>query len=394
MNKIKSLLNKLVLLPEYVRVTLTHVFKRLPPNEREIVFTLDDTRLYRDNDGSGRLAYLTLRYFAEGGYNVYLHKNINFLTYSWLGKYGRPLYSLKNVKVTGRLPGPTQKMIYAFDAFKKEILEKPWKQLVFVNILKQPSMILGEKISLPYGMHPLMYQCRQTDKLESLRKNERRLKIFFGGNTVSSHYSNPRLKEWYGQMTRKEGLETLEGIGSRVKAVKDLDELFAVIKGKEFLNECRILKTDNKIEVATEDWLDILSRCEFFVCFSGTDLPMCHHTVEAMSVGVIPIIAYNDWFTPALEHGKTAIVYSGKEDLVRKIHEVFAMGPEEISRMRQNVIRYYEETFVPRNFVKRFEAQAKKLSTLLLYPKYKPADWEIREAKPLNDSLKSYFGDF
>jgi hypothetical protein len=387
------MLDKLSLLPEYLKVTASHLFKRLPANDKEIVFTLDAVRLYTDHDGSGRLAYLTLRHFAEGGYNVYLHKKMDFLTYTRLGKYGRPLYSLANLKVTSRLPKKTEHMIYAFDSYKRAIIQKPWKKLVFVNILKDPSLILGERISLPYGMHPLMYQCRQTDKIPVLRNNPRKLRLFFGGNTIGSYYSNPKLRDLYGQMTRKEGLETLESLGPIVKTLKDIDDLFATIKGRDYLNECRILKTDNKIEVATEDWLDILSRCEFFVCFSGTDLPMCHHTVEAMSVGVIPIIAYHDWFTPALQDRKNALVYRNREELLQKIKEALAMSADDIARMRKNVIQYYDEVFTPKNFVRYFEANAGMHSTLLMYPQYRPADWETRLHQPLCNAVKSHFGE-
>ena len=126
--KIKSVLGKLSkirLLPEYLKVTARQAMKKLPANDRQIVFTLDDPRLFRDDDGSGRYAYLIMKMFNDGGYNVYLHKNVDFPTFTRLGYYGRFLYTIDNLKVINRVPRNPENMIYAFDKVHARILDRP-----------------------------------------------------------------------------------------------------------------------------------------------------------------------------------------------------------------------------------------------------------------------------
>ncbi|MDD5354855.1 MAG: hypothetical protein PHF95_06675, partial [bacterium] len=84
----------------------------------------------------------------------------------------------------------------------------------------------------------------------------------------------------------------------------------------------------------------------------------------------------------------------GTDDLVRKVNEVLSMSAAEISEMRQNVIKYYEEHLNPLSFVRKFEASAKELSTLILYPKMVFSEYDIKQGKilldELNNNLKKY----
>jgi hypothetical protein len=116
------------------------------------------------------------------------------------------------------------------------------------------------------------------------------------------------------------------------------------------------------------DWLDTVSKSDFFLCFSGVELPMCHNAIEAMAVGTIPIISYADWFFPALEHKKNAIVFKDEKDLVEKVNEVFQMPQEQIAEMRRNVLKYYETHLSAESFMKRYENLG-HLNTIMLHPR-------------------------
>jgi len=96
---------------------------------------------------------------------------------------------------------------------------------------------------------------------------------------------------------------------------------------------------------------------------------MCHNVVESLAVGTIPIIGYPDWFFPPLEHRKNAIIYSGKEDLMQKVHEVFEMSSDDIADMRKNVIDFYEKYMTAEYFMRRFEASSGKVDTIMLHPR-------------------------
>ncbi len=188
----------------------------------------------------------------------------------------------------------------------------------------------------------------------------------FAGNTSPDYYDSngPRL---YGQLTRSRGLKIL----LEQKSTLFFEE---VIKFKKYLSSrpythnLLLLKTTARFDVPSHRWLGLISSCDFFVCLSGTDLPMCHNAIEAMAVGSIPIIGYPDWFFPTLEHQKNAIVYSGENDLADKIDQVMQMEEAEILQMRKNVVEYYEKNLSALGFKKNFESCKANVITLMLFP--------------------------
>jgi hypothetical protein len=69
---------------------------------------------------------------------------------------------------------------------------------------------------------------------------------------------------------------------------------------------------------------------------------MCHNIIEAMSVGVIPIIEYPERFSPHLIDGETAICYRGQDGLAEAIARVDQMSTDAIRRLSKNVSAHYD----------------------------------------------------
>lgn len=371
---------RLVLLAEFILVSIKQIFTILPGNKKKVFFTLDDDRLYRDGDGSGRYAYMILSRFTAGGYNVYLHKKMDFRQYVKLGKYGRLIYSLKNLKFTGRLPKNTGDFNYAFDTVYEGVIDKPWRKLTYVNVLKAPYCKVGEVLPIPYFFHPFIYKFKGDQDFKKFRKNEPKIKMFFAGNTVSTYYSNQDVKR-YGQLTRREGAEAVSELGSdKVKTITNIGEFNRLLESDDYQNAGYLLRIDSGIKVKITEWFNVVAKSDFFLCLSGTDLPMCHNAVESLAVGTIPIIGYPDWFFPPLEHRKNAIVYSGKEDLINKVREVLAMTPQEIGTMRKNAVEYFDQYLSNVRFIERYEASG-YVNTIMLHPRLIPTPAEEADSR-------------
>ncbi len=390
-DKIKRGLEKLSLLPEFIDATIQQMNKHLPANERQIVFTLDDIRLYTDWDGSGRHAFLLLNAFNEAGYNVYLYRKVGFLSYTRLARYGRYLYDLSNVKVIPSLPAKTENIIYAFDTVYPEALDRPWKKRTFVNILKDPSVRLGSVVPIPFSMHPIWYRGDAYKKALALRNSRRTLRVLFGGNTTTEFYSSPNFIN-YKQVTRADGLKAAYSTG-KIRPFADKGEIDAIFNSSGYLHEGRVLKTDDKTVGVENRWLELVAKSDFFLCLSGTDLPMCHNAIESMAVGAIPIIGYPHWFFPPLEHMKNAVIYSDQDDLVRKINEVLNMSNDQIKRLREGVLKYYDEHLGGVNFVRKYEEQKDHENTVMLYPYFIPPQWEQAKSQKTLEALRNYFGN-
>ncbi len=353
----------------YIYRSVKHALKRLPHNRKSIVFYLENDTLYRDD--MGRYPYVLLNKFSQSGYNVYFYKNVDtFKKYLELGKYGRFIYSIPNLKVISKIPAQLSvpETQFAFDTINKPLLEQKWKKLIYVNMCRPTLCQTGEAIWIPYSFHPIAYKNGIDTTIQKLRNNSRKLKIIFAGNSVASGYSVKKLKDWYNKLTRHEGIKAVLEINDKVKTVENSDQFCKMINEGSYINECRLLRTDRATRLNVKGYWDIISKSDFFLALSGTDYPMCHNVIESMAVGTIPIMGYGEWFFPPLKHGENAIIYSDAEDLKAKVRDVLNINERAIQKMRNNVIDYYEKYLTSESFVSKVEANQDKVITIMLHP--------------------------
>ena len=395
MNKIiKILYTKLARVYFFIRfiiLSVRQMSRRLPEDRPKIIFHLMDDRLYRDGDGSGRYAYLIMNLFSEGGYSVFFYKYLNFAGFMGLGRYGRFSYFVKTLKFISRLPDDTENYIYAFDNIDAGILDKAWEKRIYVNVLKPAYCKISEVIWIPYFFHPYMYKLKQDKRILGMRKTPKKIRAFFGGNTTIKYYNNPALRSCYGQMSRSEGVNALMELGDKAKLINRTADYRKVLNGASYRNECFIFKTDRAGFIRHEEWTRGVVASDFFVCLSGTDLPMCHNAIESMAVGTIPIISYSDWFFPSLEHKKNAIIYTDKADMILKIKEVFEMKKDEIQCMRENVLQYYDTYLVSGRFIQNVERTGRDDATIMLHPRLVPTPQEEQVGQAAIKEMNSYF---
>ena len=380
----------------YVCRRFKHALKKLPHNRKSIVFYLENENLYRQDDGMGRYAYVLLNKFSQSGYNVYLYKNVDtFRKYLDLGKYGRFIYSIQNLKMISKIPEQLSvpETQFAFDTINTPLLDKKWRKLIYVNICEPTLCQVGKVIWIPYSFHPIAYKNGITKRIKKLRSNSRKLRIIFVGNSVAKGYGLKKLKDWYNKLTRYEGIQAVLEINDKVKNVKNFSKFREDIKKGSYLNECRLLRTDHAMKLSIRNYWDIISRSDFFLALSGTDYPMCHNAIESMAVGTIPIMGYGEWFFPPLEHGKNAVIYSDKEDMKAKIRDVLNMDDQTIQKMRRNVIDYYDKHLSGESFVNKVEANHDKVMTLMLHPRLVCTPQEDEAGKQFMRELTGQLND-
>ena len=367
------------LLPEFINARISQLFKVLPKSTKNIFFILDDQKLWDGANGNSRYIYLILNRFGRAGYNIYLYKRMNLKMYKQLGNDGKLIFKIKNLKIINKLPENTADITCIFDTIYKFVSEKKWKDCVYINTFKPPFCQIGELIWIPYFMYARNYSTGQDELVGLYRNNQRKIKALFAGNTNKQYYNNRKLGNYYGKLTRIEGVQTLLELKDMVKCGESRDSFEEIMSIKDYANDCRILLTNEKFPIKLNEWFKLVSSSDFFICLSGTDYPMCHHTIESMALGTIPIISYPEWFFPPLEHMKNAVVYSGKEDFIEKVKDALNMPPTAINNMRINVIEYYEQYLSNENFIRKFESQRGQIFTIMLHP-HLVCSKEIEEA--------------
>jgi len=311
-------------------------------------------------DEMGRLLYSILNIFTTNGYQVRLFDNIDF---SALDKYGQLVPSMKSLTLVDKVPDDSAHMLYLFDREDRSCAGQQWKKKAQVKFDMFSSYWITDPVFMPYPVHPLLSGADLPQRLEKLRKNEKRLRIFFSGDTKD--YTRNRIHYPNTKLPRLEVIETiLQKIADRTIHVEDktaLKNLF--VDG--FNNSCIIVDT-SKFSVEPTDWLSHLSKTDFFICPPGYCMPMCHNVIEAMAVGAIPIINYPEWFNPDLRHMENCIVFNDRDDLVIKINDVLDMGTQQVAEMRDRAIDYYENHLNPRKFINDIESREGNRVTVLM----------------------------
>ena len=212
----------------------------------------------------------------------------------------------------------------------------------------QTSMLIGRDILrdlpvMPYPMHPATLRQLQRVSLIELRGEQDRSAIFFAGNQKPK-YGDQKIRRNFGLLSRLEILGTLaEQFPDRTLVPGRQQDGLSGSSIPDHSNRHPIVLSDSRLNpIAACDWLPTLARTQFFLCCPGASQPTCHHLIEAMSVGTIPILEYGDRLAPPLRDGENAICFRGKRGLLEAIERIDRLSTEQLLKLRQNVADFYD----------------------------------------------------
>ena len=309
----------------------------------------------------GRLLFALLNAFSTQGYRIELFDNLQV---DKLGKYGKPVFSLKNLAVTDSLPKDTQNWIYLFDREYMGFGRHPWHRKVMVRYDVFSPYWFKKPVIMPFPLHPHHNTPDLKRRLQQYRSTRKNMKIFFSGDTKG--YSQNRIQYPKEKLPRLTIINTiLERLGDQVLLVNESSDLNN-LRDAAYVNKCVIVDTNN-IWVESKNWMDDIARADFFLSPPGIVMPMCHNIIEAMSVGTIPVTNYPEWFDPDLRHMENCIVFDDSEDLIKKIQLAMKMGDAQRAKMRKNVIDYYETHLKAEVFIHRLESSKARVLPVLMY---------------------------
>ena len=219
--------------------------------------------------------------------------------------------------------------------------------------------LFTEKIDayyLPYTLHPRFYQnIDDNTNFKVFREANRTVRIIFAGNFERSAYSRPILKEDFkGTITRVEVLDHIRNNHStdtRILYSPTKEHLYNLLETRSTANNFLVIE----VKTPEKDWLRILSSGDFYLCLPGGAMPLSHNAFEAMAVGTIPILQYNDLFYPALKHLENCIAYSSYDTLDQAIELALNMKEETLQLMKQAVLTYYDEYLATEHTIRRIQ---------------------------------------
>jgi len=212
----------------------------------------------------------------------------------------------------------------------------------------------------PYFAHPEFYKGGLHNAVLSMRGRERNVRVFFAGTHSDSAYSeNFRFPILSRDRILRYLIEKFEWV---IKAAADKNGVKSILI---------VLTRDTgdiveKHKLSIQDYMDTMSRSDFFICPPGWRMPHSHSLIEAMSVGTIPITNYHSYMRPPLTPDVDCLAFSTLQELDSAVNRALRMDIGEVQRLRGGVISYYDEHLEPGTFGKKLmEHKASNLEVVV-----------------------------
>ena len=330
--------------------------------QAEVYVSIRGNTLFHDN---GRYLFVLLKTLASSFSKVAINR-LSLTDYYRMGTYGRKIFSISNLVVDNSLPAERKDRLLIYDRSAPDL--SGWRSRIRIETdisLAQPDDVPW--VLMPYCMHPNVYTLFERAEIQALRCSARTLRLFFTGSVRPSLYSGRGFWQTAGfdLMSRVQIIDTIKAnLGDAIAQIdtqEDLDPLLSADAPNKI-----VLGDSQQIYVQPRNWLPLLSRCNFFICPPGIDMPLCHNAIEAMAVGTIPLLNYPHWFSPGLEDLHTCISYRTESELIEKVGLICSMPVAQIAEMRENVIHYYETHLAFDGFYQRLNSTNHPQQTLFL----------------------------
>tara|TARA_Y100000996_G_scaffold204598_1_gene160503 strand:+ start:8 stop:1156 length:1149 start_codon:yes stop_codon:yes gene_type:complete len=275
-----------------------------------------------------------------------LFRRIGFVNFF---KYTLPQSNLRNeaiikINMTSSEPGQNEDNLSIDTNYYQYLYDKK-------NLSNKKNLLM------PYFMYPRIYNSFYK-KINIINKPNFNLRIFFSGSVVEEGYGNFYWKK------------EPEKFPNRVKTIKSIlkefkNEIFLInsvtdLKTSQFnkkkiifcLHDKVIKKTSYKLNF--KDNFNLLSQSCFNLSCPGVVMPLCHHLIEGIKVGSIPITNCEKLLIPNLNE-EISLKYSNLDELIEKFYEALNMENDRIVYMRSKVQDYYKANLSPEIFKQNFK---------------------------------------
>ena len=215
-------------------------------------------------------------------------------------------------------------------------------------------------IYLPYYIYPRSYN-KIYPKLEKLKNKKKTIKILFSGSTNKDVYTkfnwvDDNGKKW---LNRIEIINfVLENFKDKIFVLKTFTDLKNFNSEKTpiifSINDNLIKKT--KTNLTSFQHYDLISKSDFFLTVPGSDVPLCHHFIEAIKLKSIPISQYAELHKPNLDND-CYLKFSDYDSLESSINEALSMNSNLVKKKQDKLDEYYKK-ISPEVFYKNFETRS------------------------------------
>jgi len=300
-----------------------------------------------------RYIYLLAEFFVQAGYFVNIIGSIKKTDYYNSDPYRFYVFMSKDIKYLDKVPGsPGPQDVLCSDHAVDGQVASRFDLTISLNYdVDIPPNTTRRALLLPYPMHPNVYHTGQLDRIPELRQRPKSVGVFFAGNLKGEYACASRLLRGY--LSRPAAIASvLRHFGDRVRLFTTRVALLRAL-GEEDLTASIVVFDATTERLGREEWFPVLAKSRFFLALPGVVMPMCHNSVEAMALGVVPILGYGQLFSPRLESGAVCLGYVSETELAGAIEEALGMDAPRYERLRQGSMEHFDRYMVPGAFLHR-----------------------------------------
>jgi len=218
----------------------------------------------------------------------------------------------------------------------------------------------GNSIFLPYYFYADFYKKNLIKNFLQLRNNKKTIPIVFSGSTHPDWYDQfpwemkPGEKNLF--MSRTKILDYVIQKYPNEVAVIENNEQFQELSDQKkiilFLSNPSKRRKESKI-FSIDKHMEIISKANFFLTCPGTAMPLCHHLIESLFLGTVPITSYGHLIYPFLDNSNS-FSFNNYEELNRSIDSALSLEVEKKIFMQENAKKYYDQHLSPHSFLELF----------------------------------------
>ncbi len=208
------------------------------------------------------------------------------------------------------------------------------------------------EMPLPMFLHPRIGAMERTP-VDYAPREERPVRLFFGGNTSPGKYDKDVIGAKYGMLTRRQMLAAAD-------AAIGKDRTYFPAEGEAWLasrdpHEFVLCETQH-CKIPQPRWLEAMGKADFFLACPGVGMPLCHNLIESLAAGTVPILQYQDYLSPPLEDGVDCLAFRDAESLEKVLDRVMRMGQSEVAALREGAGSYFRAHHAPGAFARKLLA--------------------------------------